>query len=213
MRTRVILADDNSLVRKRLKALLQDRGFNVVGQAGDGTTALQLAESIHPEVAILDIAMPHLNGIQAAREIRRTSPRTKSLLLTISGQSQYVLEALRSGVRGYVWKSHAASDLARAVEEVARGGIFFSPVVCQAVMDACVCGTESSGIRLTEVDWRMVHLVAEGKKVREIASLTGITVSNLQWRWNSITKKLDRDRRPDFRSKPLAVDDKPRTSG
>jgi len=122
MPIQVLVADDHQLVRQGLKALLEREGFKVVGEAANGQEALQLVGSLHPEVAILDLAMPLLNGIDAAREIQRVSPRTKTILLTMHTDRRYILEGLRGGVKGYVLKTHAADDLVRAIREAARGG-------------------------------------------------------------------------------------------
>ena len=117
----VLVADDHQLVRQGLKALLEREGFKVVGEAANGQEALQLAETLHPDVAVLDLAMPLLNGIDAAREIQRVSPQTKTILLTMHADPRYILEGLRGGAKGYVMKTNAAEDLVRAIREAARG--------------------------------------------------------------------------------------------
>src|SRR5437870_3707933 len=111
MPIRILLADDHQLVRQGLKALLEQKGCLVVGEASDGLVAVQLAQKLHPDVVVLDLAMPVLNGIDAIREIRKSLPKVPAILLTMHAEEQYILDALRAGVQGYVLKSEAATDL------------------------------------------------------------------------------------------------------
>src|SRR2546428_2612646 len=136
MRIRVLLADDHQIMRQGLKNLLEREGFAVVAEASDGRDAIRLAETSHPDVAVLDLAMPALNGVDAGREITRASPRTKAILLTMHKEDPYVLQALNAGISGYVLKSQAAEDLVQAIREVARGSMYLSPGVSRAVVDA-----------------------------------------------------------------------------
>ena len=116
MPTRVLLADDHALVRQGLKAFLERQGLQVVGEASDGQEAVQMAKETQPDVAIVDISMPVLNGLDAARELQKSSPKTIVILLTKHDGDQYVMEALRTGVRGYVLKIQVADDLLRAIK-------------------------------------------------------------------------------------------------
>src|SRR5258708_4915542 len=133
MPIRVLLADDHLLVRQGLKALLEREGFRVVDEASDGQEATQIAAKEQPDVAILDIGMPLLNGIDASREVCKGSPKTKAILLTQHDENQYVTEALRAGIKGYVLKNQAANDLVHAIREVCKGGIYLSPSISRAV--------------------------------------------------------------------------------
>ncbi len=127
------------MVRQGLRILLEDMGAHkVVGEAADGYEAIQLARNLRPDIAVLDFSMPLLNGLDAAREIRKQSPRTSSLLLTVHNEEAYVLEAIEAGIRGYVVKSQASSELAQAIDEVMRGRTYLSPSISQAVLDACL---------------------------------------------------------------------------
>src|SRR5258708_3475976 len=144
MPTRVLLADDHALIRQGLKALLEKQGCQVVSEASDGQEALRSAEKAQPEVAILDISMPVLNGMDAARELKKSSPKTKVILLTQHDEDQYVSEALRVGVRGYVLKSQAADDLVHAIREASRGCVYLNPKISRAVVDAYVSKTYAS---------------------------------------------------------------------
>src|SRR5437667_11509122 len=123
MPTRVLLADDHALIRQGLRALLEKQGFQVVCEASDGQEALRSVQTTQPDVAIIDISMPVLNGVDAARELKKSSPKTKVILLTQHSEDQYVTESLRAGVRGYILKSQAAAVSVHAIQEVCRGSI------------------------------------------------------------------------------------------
>ncbi|MCI0528901.1 MAG: response regulator transcription factor, partial [Nitrospira sp.] len=118
MALQVLLSDDHVIVRQGLKALLEREGFQVVAEATDGHEAVRLAKELHPDLAILDLTMPLLNGLDAAREILQVSPKIQTILLTMHTEDHYILDALRAGVRGYVLKSRAASELIQAIQEV-----------------------------------------------------------------------------------------------
>src|SRR5574337_192203 len=118
MPIQVLLADDHPIVREGFKTLLEREGLQVVGEASDGHEAVRLARTLHPDVAVLDLSMPLLNGLQAAQEILRASPRTRTILLTMYTEDHYVLEAVRIGIRGYVVKRQAVTDLVQAIREV-----------------------------------------------------------------------------------------------
>src|SRR5260370_6798851 len=135
MHTRVLLADDHALVRQGLKALLEKQGLQVVSEAPDGQEAVCSANKTQPDVAILDISMPVLNGVDAARELTKSCPKTKVILLTQHDEDQYVTEALRAGVKGYVLKSQSAEDLIHAVRVVCRGSVYLSPNISGAIVD------------------------------------------------------------------------------
>src|SRR5881396_1019668 len=142
MPLRIILADDHLIVRQGLRSILEREAYTVLGEAGDGREALRLAQELRPDVAVLDLAMPLLNGFDAAREISRVSPQTKTILLTMHTEDPYVMEALRAGVRGYLLKTQAASDLMQAVREVSRGAIYLSPGISGAIVDAYLAKTD-----------------------------------------------------------------------
>ncbi len=126
MPLRILLADDAPAVRQGVRGLLEREGFEVVGEAPDGREAVRLAQEVCPDVAILDLSMPRLNGLDAAREIRQVCPWTHLILLTVHSEEHQIVRSFLVGIRGYVVKTHAAEDLARAIEEVSRGGIFLS---------------------------------------------------------------------------------------
>jgi len=136
MSIRVVLADDHILVRQGVRALLEREGIQVVGEASDGQEAQRLVLHENPDAAVMDISMPNFNGLDAALGLSRSSPRTRLILLTRHNEEQYVAEALRCGVRGYVLKDQAANDLVRAIREVCSGQVYLSPGVSRAVVEA-----------------------------------------------------------------------------
>lgn len=191
MPIQLILADDHQIVRQGLKALLEREGLKVVGEASDGRDAVQLAQSLHPDVAVLDFAMPFLNGLDAAKQILQSSPRTRTILLSMYNEERYVLEALRGGVKGYVLKTQAAADLTQAIHEVTKGGVYLSPGICQTVVEAYRTKAEIPADPLTPREREVVQLVAEGKTTKEVAGLLGISVKTAESHRMHVMAKLD----------------------
>jgi DNA-binding NarL/FixJ family response regulator len=191
MPTQVLVADDHQIVRQGLKALLEREGFEVVAEAANGQQALQMAEKLHPEVAVLDLAMPVLNGLDAAREMQRVSPKTKTILLTMHTEHHYILEGLRSGAKGFVTKTHAAEDLVRAIREAARGGTYLSPEISKAVVQAYQNKTEFPVDPLSARERQVLQLIAEGKTTKEVAGVLGISVKTAETYRTRIMEKLD----------------------
>lgn len=188
----VILADDHPMVRQGLRLLLEKTGTQkVVGEASDGYEAVQLAKQLRPDVVVLDLSMPLLNGLDAAREIRKHSPRTNCLVLTVHNEESYVLEALQVGIRGYVVKSQAAAELAQAIDEVARGRIYLSPSISHAVLDACLDKAIVPHNELSLREREVLQLVAEGKTSKEIAVVLGLGTRTAESHRARIMKKLD----------------------
>jgi DNA-binding NarL/FixJ family response regulator len=191
MPTQILVADDHQMVRQGLRAILEREGFLVVAEASDGQHALQLAEKFHPDVALLDVAMPLLNGLDAAKEIHRTSPKTKTILLTMHTEQHYILEGLRSGAKGFVLKTHAAEDLVRAIREALRGGTYLSPEVSEAVVQAYRNNTESPLDPLSARERQVLQLIAEGKTTKEVAHILAISVKTAETYRTRIMGKLD----------------------
>jgi DNA-binding NarL/FixJ family response regulator len=186
-----VLADDHVLFRQGLKALLLQAGFAVVGEASDGRCAVQLCEQERPATAILDCAMPLLNGVDAAREIRHASPGTRVVLLSMYAESAYVLAGLRAGASAYVLKSAAASDLLQAIDAVANGGIYLSPAVSRTVVDAYLAGTQLPADPLSGREREVLQLIAEGRGVKEIGELLGISARTAETHRARIMGKLE----------------------
>jgi DNA-binding NarL/FixJ family response regulator len=190
MPVRIVLADDHVLVRQGLMSLLEREGFQVVGEASDGQEALRLTELFRPDIAIMDISMPILNGLNAAREMSRSSPKTKTILLTQHDEGQYISEALDAGVKGYVLKSQVASDLLLAIRQVSRGQVYLSPGVSRAVMEAYHSKSEKSKNPLTLRERQVLQLIAEGKSTKDVATLLGISVKTAESHRTRLMRKL-----------------------
>jgi two-component system response regulator NreC len=190
MPIRVVLADNHALVRQGLKALLEREGFQVAGEASDGQELVRLVANVRPEIAILDISMPILNGIDAARELQKSSP-TKTILLTRHDEDQYVTEALRAGVKGYVLKNQAATDLVHAIREVCRGGIYLSPSISGAIVGAFLSKTDLPADPLTSRERQVLQLVGEGKSTKEVATLLGVSIKTAESHRTRLMQKLD----------------------
>jgi DNA-binding NarL/FixJ family response regulator len=191
MSTRILLADDHLIVRQALKALLEGEGFSVVAEVGDGVEAVRVARERCPDVAVLDLSMPLLNGLDAAREIQQACPRAKAILLTIHTEDHYVLDALRAGIKGYVLKTQAAADLVRAISEVQKGAVYLSPGVSQTVVQAYLTKAELPPDLLTPRERQVLQLVAEGKTTKQVAKLLGITQKTAESHRTRIMEKLD----------------------
>lgn len=191
MPIRIVLADDHVLVRQGLKSLLEREGFQVVAEASDGQEALCHVKSLQPDIAVMDISMPTLNGLNAAREVRRASPKTKTILLTQHNESQYISEALEVGVKGYVLKNQVASDLLLAIRQVSRGQVYLSPGVSNAVMQAYHSKSEKTKSPLTVRERQVLQLIAEGKSTKDVASLLGISVKTAESHRTRLMQKLD----------------------
>ncbi len=191
MRTRVLLADDHGLIRQGLKALLEGQGFQVVGEASDGQEMLRTAEKTRPDVAILDIRMPVLNGVDAARGLKKSSPSTKIIILTQHDENQYVTEALHAGAKGYVLKSQGAEDLVHAIREVCRGAVYLSPRISHTVVGAYLSKSADSPDALSGRERQVLQLVGEGKSTKDIAMQLGISVKTAESHRARLMKKLD----------------------
>src|SRR5438132_319461 len=182
MSLRVVLADDHPMLR---------HGVEVVAEASDGRAAAAATRQLHPDVAVLDIMMPLLNGIDAAREIAETCPDTQVVLLTALDQERLVTEAVSAGVRGFVLKTQAEEDLLQAIEQVSRGGFYAGGGVSQAVVEACRAAAAQDRGHLTPRERQVVQLVAEGKSTKQVAALLGITIKTAEFHRARVMKKLD----------------------
>jgi DNA-binding NarL/FixJ family response regulator len=187
---RILLADDHQIVREGLRALLEKAGHEVVGEAGDGHEACKLARTLKVDIAVLDLSMPLLNGMDAAREMRSLSPEVKTIMLSMYSDKRYVLQALKVGAKGYVLKSQAADDLLRAIREVARGEVYLSPEVAESVVDAYVNKTDVAADPLTPRERQVMQLVAEGSTTKEVAKVLNISFKTAESHRNHIMKKL-----------------------
>jgi two-component system response regulator NreC len=188
---RILLADDHEIVRTGLKALLEQKGYGVVAEACNGIEAVRMAAKSSPDVAVLDLAMPMMNGIDAARELGKTAPKVPVVLLTMHTEDQYVLDALRVGIRGYVLKSEAATDLVTAINDVSEGRSYLSPRVSRAVVEAFLNKNRSLDDPLSARERQVLQLVAEGKSNKEVASMLGISAKTAEAHRGRIMEKLN----------------------
>lgn len=191
MPTSVVLADDHALVRQGIRSLLEREKLLVVGEAADGQELLRLAGEHRPDLALIDISMPTLNGIDAARELSRVCPQTKVIFLTQHEEEQYLREALASGVRGYVLKSQVVTDLMHAIRQVNKGGVYLSPGVSHAVVEAYRSKSDGNEDPLSGRERQVLQLIAEGKSTKDVASLLGISVKTAESHRSRLMKKLD----------------------
>jgi DNA-binding NarL/FixJ family response regulator len=195
---RILIADDHEVVRRGLHTLLQSHpGWEVCGEAADGREAVDKAAQLKPDVVILDIGMPNLNGLDAARQILREDPQATILVLTIDESEQVMREVLNTGARGFLLKSDAAHDLVAAVEALQQHRTFFTSKVAEIVLDAYLNGRNPSAVpeipqdRLTPREREVVQLLAEGKTTKEVASALGMSVKTAETHRANIMRKLN----------------------
>lgn len=189
MRTGVLIADDHGLVAEGLVRILESE-FNVVGTVSDGRTLVERAVAEAPDVVVLDISMPLLNGFDAARLITRDCPNTKLIFVTMHTDLDYVREAFRSGARGYVCKRAAASELVTAVRKVAQGEHFLSPFLGVVDLDELLTSGSTLGRELTQRQREVLQLIAEGRTAKEIAHILNISVKTVDFHKACIMQNL-----------------------
>lgn len=189
---RVFLADDHTMVRKGFRLILSSQpDIEIVGEAGNGREAVDLAEKLHPDVIVMDVAMPELNGIEATRRLAASSPRSRVLALSMHKDSVYVREILRAGARGYLLKDSIDSDLVNAVRAVARGDGYLSPGVSDAVLSDYRRHVTDPLDLLTSREREVLQLIAEGKTNKEIASSLKLSVYTVDAHRGRIMEKLN----------------------
>lgn len=197
MKIRVLLADDHTLIRAGLRRVVEaEPGLTVVGEANDGREAVALAEKLKPDVAVMDIGMPNLNGIEACRQIRTASPDTQVVMLSMHSDEGYVLRALKAGAKAYLLKDSAEADLARAIQAAAAGKSFFSPAVGKVLLEDYMrklqrTGAEDSYELLSAREREILQLVAEGKSSKDIANLLNLSVYTVETHRARVMQKLN----------------------
>jgi len=191
MSLHILLADDHLIVRQGLKVLLEREGFNVVGEACDGREAVRLAQELCPDIALLDLSMPLLNGVDAGRAILQASPKTKIVLLTMHTENHHVLDALRAGIKGYVLKTKAAEELVQAIQEVSLGKLYLTPGVSEVVVQAYLAKSDMPPEPLSLREREVLQLIAEGKTTKEVAVVLGISVKTAESHRTRMMEKLN----------------------
>jgi len=193
---RILIADDHVIIRSGLRLLLEQQpDFKVVAEANDGREALQMASKFHPEVAILDIGMPGLNGIEATRQIVAQEPATQVVILSMHADEGYVLRALKAGAKAYIVKNSAEADLIRAVRAVAEGKSFFSPVISKMLLEDYVRQVREKEVEdsydlLTPREREVLQLVAEGRSNKDVANVLNLSLHTVETHRGNILEKL-----------------------
>ena len=196
-RIRILLGDDHTLVRQGLRKILEERPeWEVVGEASDGRDAVRQTASTRPDVAVLDIGMPLLNGIEATRKIVGRFPDIRVLILSMHADEAYITQALQAGANGYLLKDSADTDLIRGIADVAAGKSFFSPVVAKVMLDDYVRHLADKGIvdrydSLSEREREIFQLIAEGHSNKEIADVLCVSPATVETHRAHIMQKLD----------------------
>ncbi len=197
-KTRVLLADDHTIVRQGLRVLLDSQdNVEVVGEAEDGRQAIEKAKQLVPDIIVIDITMPSLNGIEATRQLKKTNPEIKVLVLTVHDNEEYVHQILQAGASGYLLKESAVSDLVSAINAVKKGDIFLSPSISKVVVKDFIRQTEGelgdldSINLLTGREREILQLIAEGNTNKAIAHLLKLSVKTVDVHRSHIMEKLN----------------------
>jgi two-component system response regulator NreC len=195
--TRILVADDHGIIRAGLRLLLErDKDMQVAGEAADGREAVRLAAELQPDIVIIDIGMPLLNGIDATAQILRETPDFGVIILSMHADESYIMRALNAGAKGYLLKDSADDDLPKAVRTVAEGRPFFSPVIAKTLLEDYVRLMREHRVQdsyelLTEREREVLQLLAEGKSNKEVASLLGLSPYTVESHRNNLMQKLN----------------------
>jgi DNA-binding NarL/FixJ family response regulator len=194
---RILIADDHGIVRKGLRLQLeQNNDFEVVGEATEGREAIRMAEELLPDVVIMDIAMPNLNGIQATTQLVKKNPQIGVIILSMYSDETYLMRTLAAGAKGYLLKESADVDLHRAVEVVAQGKPFFSPAIADTLLEDYMRQLQQRGLQdsydlLTEREKEILQLLAEGKSNKDVAGILNLSTNTVETHRTRIMQKLD----------------------
>ena len=194
---RILVADDHGVVRKGLRLILERHdGLEVIGEAADGREAVRLAEELSPDIVIMDVGMPQLNGIDATAQILHRNPRAGVIILSMHSDEGYIVRALSAGAKGYLLKDSAEEDLIQAVRIVAQGRPFFSPRITQTLLDDYVRQLRQKGLQdsydlLTEREKEVLQLISEGKSNKEVATTLDLSVYTVETHRTNLMQKLN----------------------
>jgi len=195
MSIKILLADDHKIVREGLGELLVKKGFQVVGEAETGHQAVILTRKLEPDLVLMDITMPDLNGIEATRQILERNPRMKILALSMYSDKRFVTKMLAAGARGFLRKNCSSDELSLAIRSVTQGAIYVSPKIASAMgkdfMQQFTSGTLEDSQKLTAKEAEVLQLIAEGRTSKEIAALFGLSIKTIEKHRENISKKLD----------------------
>lgn len=195
--TRIVIADDHTIMRNGLRLMLDRQpDFQVVAEAADGRQTIEACEANNPDVVVLDIAMPNLNGIEAARQISAKLPRISIVILSMHSDESYVLRALKAGARGYLLKDSAEADLINAIKAVSEGKAFFSPAISKMLVEDYMRRLEQRGVEdsyelLTTREREILQLLAEGKSNKEVAVILSLSLYTVETHRGNILQKLN----------------------
>ena len=196
MKPRVLIADDHTLVAEGVENLLE-HDFQLCGRVADGRALVRAVEKERPDIALVDIALPLLNGLDACRQIKKSTPEVKLLVLTMHGEQYFVTEAFRAGVSGYVLKQSVAEELVFAIKEVLKGRLYVSPSVAENLVEQALNPTEPGPARATATNDQLsarqrevLQLIAEGQSTKEIASTLNVSIKTVEFHKTRIMKQL-----------------------
>lgn len=192
---RVLMADDHSIFLAGVRKLIEDQ-CEVVGTVEDGRALLEAAERLKPELILLDISMPLLNGLEAARHLRKTLPEAKLLFLTMHASSRYATEVFKVGAHGFLLKQSAASELPQAIDSVLKGKHYLTPSIAKPMIDQALRAKEAPNVKgdekqLTPRQREILQLIGEGKGTKEIATLLNLSVKTIQFHKSCLMQELD----------------------
>ena len=194
---RILLADDHGIVRRGLHYMLERApGMEVAGEAADGREAVKMAESLNPDIVVMDIAMPNLNGIEATSQIVKKNPKIGVIILSVHSDETYIVRALSSGAKGYLLKDSAEADLIRAVRAVSEGRPFFSPAITQTLLEDYMRRLQQQNLQdsydlLTDREKEILQLLAEGKSNKEVATLLELSLYTVETHRSNMMQKLN----------------------
>jgi len=196
-KTRILIADDHGIVRKGLHLQLeQHEEFQVVGEATDGREAVRMAEELAPDIVIMDVAMPNLNGIDATAQMVKRNPQLRVIILSMHSDESYLTRTLSAGAKGYLLKESADLDLYRAVQAVAQGKVFFSPAIANTLLEDYMRQMQQRGLQdsyelLTDREKEVLQLLAEGKSNKEVATTLDLSTYTVETHRTHIMQKLN----------------------